>query len=66
MEQRRGQIKNRVGIDDRPQVVNEKSRIEDWEIDTVIDKGHSGALVIIAERVTKRTVSTPTALESGA
>ncbi len=53
----RGQIKNRIGIDDRPKVVEEKSRIGDWEIDTVIGKGHSGALVTIVERVTKFTVS---------
>jgi len=54
----RGQIKNRVSIDDRPQVVDDKSRIGDWEIDTMIGKGHSGALVTIVERVTKLTVST--------
>lgn len=53
----RGQIKNRVSIDDRPQVVDDKSRIGDWEIDTVMGKGHSGALVTIVERVTNFTVS---------
>jgi len=53
----RGPIKNRVSIDDRPGVVDDKSRIGDWEIDTVIGKGHSGALVTIVERVTKYTVS---------
>lgn len=53
----RGHIKNRVCIDDRPSVVDEKSRIGDWEIDTVIGKGHSGALVTIVERVMKFTVS---------
>ena len=53
----RGQIKNRVSIDDRPKIVDKKSRIGDWEIDTVIGKGHSGALVTIVERVTKFTVS---------
>ena len=53
----RGQIKNRVSIDDRPCIVDDKSRIGDWEIDTVIGKGHSGALVTIVERVTKFTVS---------
>ncbi len=53
----RGQIKNRVSIDDRPKVVDDKSRIGDWEIDTVIGKGHSGALVTIVERVTKLTAS---------
>ena len=53
----RGQIKNRVSIEDRPSVVDDKSRIGDWEIDTVIGKGHSGALVTIVERVTNFTVS---------
>jgi len=53
----RGQIKNRVSIDDRPKIVDDKSRIGDWEIDTVIGKGHSGALVTIVDRVTKFTVS---------
>ncbi len=54
---RSGQIKNRVSIDDRPLVVDEKSRVGDWEIDTVIGRGHSGALVTIVERVTLFTVS---------
>jgi IS30 family transposase len=53
----RGFIKNRVSIDKRPQVVDDKSRIGDWEIDLVIGKGHSGALVTIVERKTSFTVS---------
>lgn len=54
---RSGQIKNRVSIDERPASVDEKSVVGDWEIDTVIGKGHSGALVTIVERVTMFTVS---------
>ena len=54
---RSGQIKNRMSIDDRPIVVDEKSRVGDWEIDTVIGKNHSGALVAIVERATLFTVS---------
>ena len=53
----RGQIKNRVSIDERPGIVDEKSRVGDWKVDTFISKGYSGALVSIAERVTKLTVS---------
>ncbi|WP_350608800.1 IS30 family transposase, partial [Pseudoalteromonas sp. MER144-MNA-CIBAN-0113] len=49
----RGQIKNRVSIEERPQIVDKKGRIGDWEIDTVIGKGHRGALVTIVERVTQ-------------
>jgi IS30 family transposase len=47
----RDQIKNRVSIDDRPSIVDDKARIGDWEIDTMIGKGHLGALVTIVERV---------------
>lgn len=54
----RGCIKNRVSIDERPAIVDDKSRIGDWEIDLVIGKGHSGALVTIVERKTSFTVST--------
>ena len=54
----RGCIKNRVSIDERPAIVDAKSRIGDWEIDLVIGKGHSGALVTIVERMTSFTVST--------
>jgi IS30 family transposase len=53
----RGQIKNRVSIEERPAEVDEKSRVGDWEIDTVIGKGHSGALVTIVERATQFTLS---------
>ena len=53
----RGFIKNRVSIDERPSVVEGRNRIGDWEIDLVIGKGHSGALVTIVERKTSFTVS---------
>lgn len=52
----RGQIRNRTGIEERPGIVDAKSRIGDWEIDTVIGKGHSGALVTIVERATQFTL----------
>jgi len=54
----RGFIKSRISIDERPDVVDDKSRVGDWEIDLVIGKGHSGALVTIVERKTSFTVST--------
>lgn len=52
----RGQIINRVSIDNRPKIVDDKRRVGDWEIDTVIGKGHSGALVTIVERKTLYTL----------
>jgi len=53
---KRGQIRNRISIDDRPDIVNEKTRLGDWEIDTVIGKNHQGALVTIVDRVSKFTL----------
>jgi IS30 family transposase len=50
----RGHIKNRVGIEDRPKVVEDRSRLGDWEIDTVIGKAHKGVLVTIVERATQK------------
>jgi len=41
---KRGRIRNRVSIDDRPVIVGEKIRLGDWEIDTVIGKNHQGAV----------------------
>ena len=55
-KQSRGQIIDRVSIDERPQAVDDKKRVGDWEIDTVIGKGHSGALVTIVERKTLFTL----------
>jgi IS30 family transposase len=53
---KRGQIRNRISIDDRPIIVAEKTRIGDWEIDTVIGKNHQGVLVTIVDRVSKLTL----------
>ena len=49
----RGQIKGRVSIDERPKVVNERSRIGDWEADTVIGKQGGSVLVTLIERKTR-------------
>ena len=49
----RGIIPDRVFIDERPGIVEEKSRIGDWEIDTVIGANHKGAIVTIVDRFSK-------------
>jgi len=51
---KRGQIKDRVSIEKRPQIVEEKSRKGDWEGDLVIGKNHKGALVTLADRKSKK------------
>lgn len=49
----RGCIKDRVDIDQRPEIVEEKSRVGDWEGDLVLGKDGSGAVVTLVERKTK-------------
>lgn len=50
---RRGQIKGRISIDERPDVVSQRSRIGDWEADTVIGKQGGAVLVTLVERKTR-------------
>ena len=52
----RGQIKNRVSIDERPLIVEEKSRVGDWEVDTIIGKHHHQGIVTIVDRCSKFTL----------
>ena len=52
----RGTIKNRVGIEQRPEIVERKIRIGDWEGDTVVGKNHQGALVTLVDRKSKLTL----------
>jgi len=51
--QRRGTIIDRIMIDKRPKIVEQKKRIGDLEIDTVIGKDHKGALVTVVDRKSK-------------
>lgn len=55
-QDRRGRIPNRVSIDERPSIVNDKSRIGDWEGDTIIGNGHRGVVATLVERKTHYAV----------
>ena len=52
----RGIIKKRVGIQERPKIVERKIRIGDWEGDTIVGKNHQGALVTLVDRKSKLTL----------
>ena len=52
----RGQIKHRVSIDERPLIVEAKSRVGDWEVDTVIGKHHHQGIVTLVDRHSKFTL----------
>ena len=47
---RRGKIPNQKSIDERPEIVEQRERIGDWEVDTIIGKGHRQAIVTLTER----------------
>jgi IS30 family transposase len=45
-----GRIKDRVSISKRPDIVDDKSRIGDFEADTIIGAGKKGAIITIVDR----------------
>jgi IS30 family transposase len=56
---RRGKLPNRVSIEERPQVVDQRERLGDWEIDTLVGKGQRGALVSLVDRKSRYTLLQP-------
>jgi len=51
--QKRIKIKDRVSIDKRAKIVDKKTRLGDWEIDTVIGKDHKGVILTIVDKKSK-------------
>jgi IS30 family transposase len=47
---RRGKLPNRRSIEERPEIVDQRQRIGDWEVDTMIGNGHRQAIVTLTER----------------
>jgi transposase, IS30 family len=52
---KRGLIPNRVGIENRPKIVDKRRRIGDLEVDLMIGKDHQGALLVMTDRATLLT-----------
>jgi IS30 family transposase len=53
---RRGKIPNQVSIEQRPEIVEKRERIGDWEGDTIISAGRQGAIVTLVERKSRFTL----------
>lgn len=51
----RGYIPNRRDIDQRPAIANDKTRVGDWELDTIIGANHEGVIVSMVDRHSKLT-----------
>lgn len=45
-------IKNKVSIEQRPEIINNKGRFGDWEIDLIVGKNNKGAILTLVERTT--------------
>lgn len=54
--ERRGQLRNRISIEARPAIVERRSRLGDWELDTIIGAGRRQALVSLSERKSRLTL----------
>lgn len=53
---RRGQIPNRRSIEARPQIVEERSRIGDWEADLIVGQERQGVALTLTERKSRFTL----------
>jgi len=52
-------IPNRTDISERPEEVNQRERVGDWEADTIIGKNHQEAIVTLDERKSKLRLAMP-------
>ena len=52
-------IPNRVDIDERSDKINNREVFGHWEADTIIGKGHQGAIVTLDERISKLRMAYP-------
>jgi transposase, IS30 family len=57
VNQKRGTIPNRVGIENRPPIADLKTQIGHWEGDTVIGSNHNGAIVTYVDKASKYLVA---------
>jgi IS30 family transposase len=56
VKDRRGAIKGRVGIEERPVVVGKRARIGDIEVDLMMGSNHKSALLVMTDRTTLLTM----------
>ena len=49
----RGKIPNQTSIEERPEIVEARERVGDWEADTIIGKNMKGAIVTLVDRMSR-------------
>jgi len=53
---RRGKIADPVSIEQRPEIVDQRTRLGDWEVDLIFGKRGTGAVVTLTERKSRFTL----------
>jgi IS30 family transposase len=53
---RRGKIPHATSIEERPEIVEWRIRLGDWEVDLIVGKGHQGVVVTLTERKSRFTL----------
>jgi IS30 family transposase len=53
---RRGKIPNRKSIEERPEIVQQRARLGDWEVDLMLGKDQQGVMVTLTERKSRFTL----------
>ncbi len=56
IKDKRGAITGRIGIEERPEVVDTRSRIGDIEVDLMMGSNHKSALLVMTDRTTLITM----------
>ena len=54
--ERRGKIPHTTSIEQRPEIVEQRIRLGDWEVDLILGKGHQGVVVTLTERKSRFTL----------
>ena len=57
----RSGIPNRVDLDERPKAANDRTRIGDWETNTLIGSQHQGTILTLDDRMSKLRLAAPLA-----
>jgi IS30 family transposase len=52
----KGKIKNRTTIDQRPEIINERKRLGDFEIDLIVGPKNKGAILTIVDRLSRQCI----------
>jgi IS30 family transposase len=55
-QDRRGKIPNRKSIEERPEIIQQRARFGDWEVDLVLGKDQQGVIVTLTERKSRFTL----------